>query len=370
MKKIYAIFWLLVAVTGFSQEMQPAFGVNTIPPGYYSTATGTGYVLKTQLYNKIHSHTELSYTPGLWNAYPSTDKRADGKVWDIYSNCNFTFGSVASGGNQDNGTGGTAECQLYNREHTFPKSWFNNGTPMYSDLFHVMPTDKKDNGLRGNYAYGVVGTATYTSSNGTKMGDNIAPNGPAMVVFEPADEFKGDVARNYFYMATCYENVVATWQNNNPNGAVFLDGTNARVFAQWSLDMLYSWHIQDPVSAKEIARNDAVYAIQGNRNPFIDHPEYVYSIWGQALSLSVQNFNLLSAVKIYPNPSNDHRVNIQTDVVLDEIDLININGQIVQQIKKPAMQSNTYVVEGLPQGFYFLKLTSDNQSVTKKVVLN
>lgn len=373
MKKLYTLAILFTVAIGFSQNAtnstETTQEIQAIPTGYYNSATGTGYTLKTQLYTIISNHTALTYTPGLWNLYPSSDVRSDGKVWDIYSNCNFTFGPVANGGNQDNGTGGNTECQLYNREHTFPKSWFNDAAPMYTDAFHVMPTDKKVNGLRGNLAYGIVGTASYTSTNGSKVGNNVATGGPSLTVFEPADEFKGDIARNYFYMATCYQNVIANWENNNANGAAFLDGTNTKVFEQWSLNMLYSWHIADPVSAKEISRNDAVYAVQGNRNPFIDHPEYVFQIWGPAITLSAPSFEMQS-VSIYPNPSNNHRINIDTEIVLDDIQLININGQLVQEIKNPNPQGKTYTVENLPSGFYFMKLTSDNQSTTKKVIIN
>ncbi|HMI08213.1 MAG TPA: endonuclease [Flavobacterium sp.] len=359
MKKIYTIAFLFLATIGFAQ----------IPAGYYNTATGTGYTLKTQLYNKIHAHTALNYTPGLWNAYPFTDARPDGKVWDIYSNCNFTFGTGA-GGNQDQGSGGTAECQFYNREHTFPKSWFADGTPMYTDLFHVMPTDKKVNGLRGNLAYGVVGTATYTSSNGTKKGNCIAPNYPYnLEVFEPADEYKGDIARNYFYMATCYQNVISGWQTNDADADTALDGSSDKVFEQWYLDLMYSWHVADPVSAKEIARNNAVYNIQGNRNPFIDHPEYVLAIWGPVLSTATFS-NALATVSVYPNPSSNRKINIESDNALEEIQLITINGQLMQQIKNPVMENHTFTIENLPQGFYFLKLSADHQSVTKKVIVN
>jgi endonuclease I len=358
MKKLYSIATFLFTIIGVAQ----------IPAGYYNTATGTGYTLKTQLYNKIHNHTALSYTPGLWNAYPSTDARPDGKVWDIYSTCNFTFGT-GTGGNQDQGSGGTAECQFYNREHTFPKSWFADATPMYTDLFHVMPTDKKVNGLRGNLAYGKVGTAAYTSSNGTKKGNCVAPNYPyALQVFEPADEYKGDIARNYFYMATCYQNVIGTWQGNDADADTALDGSSDKVFEQWYLDLMYSWHVTDPVSAKEIARNNAVYSIQGNRNPFIDHPEYVAIIWGAALSN--QDFSVLSTVAVYPNPSNEHRINIESEKQLDEIQLITINGQLMQVIKNPKMENHTFSLENLPQGFYFLKLSAENHTITKKIMIN
>ena len=359
MKKIFILLTLFIITTLSAQ----------IPSGYYNSATGTGYTLKTQLFNIINPHTIVSYSPGLWNLYPLSDVRADGKVWDIYTTCNFTFGT-GTGGNQDQGSGGTSECQFFNREHTFPKSWFGGvaGTPMYSDAFHVMPADKKVNGLRGNNAYGIVGTATNTSSNGCKIGNNIAQNGPNLTVFEPADEYKGDIARNYFYMATCYEDLIGSWENNNSNGAAFLDGTNTRVYEQWSLNMLYSWHIADPVSRKEDDRNNAVYAAQGNRNPFIDHPEWVYTIWGSALSNV--SFNFSSEISVFPNPTNNHTITIGTIAVIDDIQLITVNGQIIQEIKKPVSDNETYTLENLPQGFYFLKLTSNNNSITKKISVN
>ena len=358
MKKIHLLIALLFTILSYSQ-----------PDGYYNSANGIGYTLKTQLYNIINSHTIVSYSPGLWNLFTTTDVRLDGKVWDIYTSCNFNFGT-GTGGNQDQGSGGTSECQFFNKEHTFPKSWFGGatGTPMYSDAFHVLPTDKKVNGLRGNLAYGIVGTATYTSSNGCKIGNNITPNGPSLTVFEPADEYKGDIARNYFYMATCYENLISGWENFNLNGAAFLDGTNARVFEQWSLNMLYSWNIADPVSQKEKDRNNAVFTVQGNRNPFIDHPEWVYVIWGADLKNS--SFDLSSGVSVYPNPTNNHSITIETAALIDTIQITSINGQIIKEVKKPVSINGSYSLENLPQGFYFLKLSSDKNSITKKIIVN
>jgi hypothetical protein len=150
---------------------------------------------------------------------------------------------------------------------------------MYTDLFQVYPSDGKVNEVRGNYPYGKVGTADYTSTNGSKRG-NCVTTGYSGTVFEPADEYKGDFARTYFYMATRYENLIAGWYANSTYADAVLQNNNFPVFETWFLNMLGEWHVADPVSAKEIDRNDAIYAIQGNRNPFIDHPEYVYQIWG------------------------------------------------------------------------------------------
>ena len=364
MKKTILILSLLISVISFAQ----------IPTGYYNTATGTGFALKTQLFTKIKSHTTVSYSPGLWNLYYTSDVRPDGKVWDIYANCNFIFGTAtATGGNQDDGTGGTSECQKYNREHTFPQSWFLSATPMYSDAFIVMPTDKKINGLRGNLAYGIVGTATYTSGNGSKIGNCVAPNYTySNQVFEPADEYKGDIARNYFYIATCYQDLIASWQGNDPNVTTILDGSSDNVFRPWFLNMLLKWNNDDPVSQKEIDRNNAIYAVQGNRNPYIDHPEYVCMVWSAACAaLSNTDFGSIDTViSIYPNPTNNHKVAVQTTLPVDEIDVININGQLLQQLKNPTPENNNYSVDNLPQGFYFVKITSNNQSVVKKVIVN
>ncbi len=179
--------------------------------GYYDTAVGkTDAALKTQIYTIISDHTERSYS-NLWTDFQSTDKRADGKVWDMYSNCNFIFGT-----NQDSGSGGGSECQYYNREHSFPKSWFKDGTPMYTDLFHLYPTDKYVNNQRGNNPYGETSSTATTYSNGSKLGNSTFP-GYSDVVFEPINEYKGDFARTYFYMVTAYENVVNTWNTNNSN---------------------------------------------------------------------------------------------------------------------------------------------------------
>jgi endonuclease I len=250
------------------------------PAGYYNTATGSGYTLKTQLYNIIKGHTDIGYG-SLWAAYAgtgaytgkATDKRPDGKVWDMYSNCNFTFVT-----DQDNGSGGTSECQKFNREHSFPQSWFNSSSPMVADLFHIPPTDKKVNNLRGNFPYGTVANPSQTTGNGGKLGP-CSFAGYTGTVFEPIDEYKGDFARGYFYMATRYENVISGWQNNG-NANEVLDGSSNKVFDTWQLNLLYQWHIQDPVSAKEIDRNNAVYQIQGNRNPYIDNPQWVANVWG------------------------------------------------------------------------------------------
>jgi endonuclease I len=263
------MFFIAVSVSG------------QIPAGYYNQAAGkNGEALQIALYNIIKGHTVLSYTPGVWNAFYSTDKKSNGKVWDMYSDVpggtppyEYSFG-----GDQCGSGGGGFEGDCYSREHSFPRSWFNDLSPMNTDLFHIFPTDQYVNNIHSNYPYADVGTATFTSLNGTRKGIS-STVGYSGIVFEPIDAYKGDFARAYFYMATRYANIIATWYANDPQADAVLDGTSYPAFESWYLNLLVSWHIQDPVSAKEIARNDSVFTFQHNRNPYIDHPEYVDSVW-------------------------------------------------------------------------------------------
>ena len=213
MKKIYSLLALLLFSIGFAQ----------IPAGYYDTATGTGYTLKTQLYNIIKGHNDQGYA-GLYTTYATSDIdiyfENNGTMLDMYTenpagpdNCEYTYGV-----NQDDGSGGTAECQKYNREHIIPQSVFSSATPMYSDAHFVVPSDKYVNAQRGNYPFGVVNTGAsfQTYSNGSKRGQNLNSGysaGYTGTIFEPIDEFKGDIARMYFYFATRYENEVTTCGN-------------------------------------------------------------------------------------------------------------------------------------------------------------
>jgi len=262
-----------------------------IPDGYYDAASGqSGETLKTTLHGIIDDHTVKSYDY-LWTAFQTTDKKSNGKVWDMYSDVpdgtpsyEFTFGS-----NQCGNYGQEGDC--YNREHSFPKSWFNDASPMYSDLFHLVPTDGYVNGKRSNYPFGEVGTATWTSENGSKLGTCNYP-GYSGTVFEPIDEYKGDFARTYFYMATRYEDVIDTWYNNSDEADAVLQPNDFPVYETWFLNMLGEWHENDPVSQKEIDRNNDIYSnYQHNRNPFIDHPEYVYDIWSVGSSLADEPTN-------------------------------------------------------------------------------
>jgi len=275
MKKNYFLLLLTFTTIGFAQ----------IPSGYYSTATGTGYTLKTQLYNIIKDHTNNGYA-GLYTTYQTSDVdnfyENDGTILDMYSEnpsgtdpYNYTTGTTQRCGSY------SAEGDCYNREHIIPQSVFNEQSPMVADAHFITPTDGKVNGMRSNYPHGNVSSATYTSQNGSKLGSS-AVSGYSGTVFEPINAFKGDIARMYFYFATRYENTVAGYS------FPMFNGSSNQVFTTAFLNMLLAWHAQDPVSAREIARNNAIYTRQNNRNPFIDHPEYVNQIWGGTSSTDTQ----------------------------------------------------------------------------------
>ncbi|WP_370089041.1 endonuclease [Ekhidna sp.] len=273
MKRSFFAFFVLLCHFSFSQ----------IPAGYYDGATGTGYTLKTQLHDIIDGHSQQTYGD-VWDFISSyeldTYYENDGTVLDIYS-------ENPSGVDPYNFTKVTDQCgnysgesSCYNREHSFPKSWFSDGYPMYSDIHHLFPTDGYVNGQRGSFPFGEVGSASFTSQNGSKKGSARSGLGYTGTVFEPIDEFKGDLARAYFYMATRYEDVLSIWSSD------MLDGSTDQVYETWALDMLMDWHTNDPVSQKELDRNNNAYTFQGNRNPFVDHPEWVDEIWGDGSGTS------------------------------------------------------------------------------------
>jgi endonuclease I len=362
MKKIYSILALLSISLILAQAGTPA-------TPYYdgSNWTLTGTALKDALATKITStHTNfLSYTPGVWEASKVTDldPNNSNNVLLIYGWENGTDGSVTNDRSRDKTNNGGSTGQ-WNREHVFAKSLgspsLDDGAPSDAgeDAHHLRPSDVQWNNSRGNLKF-----ATGSGNSGTVTGG-----------WYPGDEWKGDVARMMMYMYLRYGSQCLPI-NVGTGSTATSDSNMVNLFLQWN--------VEDPVSAFEDARNTYhgntanAYA-QGNRNPFIDNPYLATVIWGgtaaenrwPSVILATETFEKFANISIYPNPSNNHKINIQTDIVLDEIDLININGQLIQVMKKPSLKNNVYSLENLPQGFYFLKMTSDNQSTTKSIIVN
>lgn len=296
--KIFKIF-IVFAATVFSANA-------TIPNGYYDDCENKqgGRTLLKALYQTISDHDVVSYK-GLWSVYLTSDIDENGKIWDMYSTKRWTPEKEQCGNYSRVG-----DC--YNREHSMPKSWFDDESPMVSDAFHIYPTDGKVNGQRSNYPYGECANGTTLPSNGNvkalgKLGTSTFP-GYSGTVFEPVDEYKGDFARTYFYMAACYNDRISGWNSD------MLAKNNYPCYTTWAVNLLLKWHRQDPVSDKELKRNDAVYAHQGNRNPFIDHPELVEYIWGNKTS---EHWT-----------QNKEDVSVITDANSQDVQIRTVNGSV------------------------------------------
>lgn len=270
----YRSFCLLVCVVWLSVTLQAAN-----PNGYYDVLNGKkSEALKTTLSNLLLNHTVHDYA-SLWTFFKTTDVRDDGSIWDMYSNVVRT----SSWG--------------MNREHAFPKSWWGGDVnAAYTDINHLYPSDGDANMAKSNYPLGMVGNTTF--DNGvTRVGRNIFPGyGTDAMVFEPDDAYKGDFARTYFYMVTCYQNL--NWRYT-----YMVDQNTYPTLKPWAIQLLMGWHRQDPVSTKETNRNEAVFKIQNNRNPFIDYPELAEYLWGTSTG---QTFTLDVASKpVLSTPTND-----------------------------------------------------------------
>ena len=262
---------------------------------YYQNANGkSGQALKTALFYIIKIENAGWSYDGLKEAYKTTDTRSDTYLRDWYSNAT----SYVPGSNFSGGT--SAEGQGYNREHLVPQSWFSEKPPMKSDIFHVVPTDAKINNARGSDPLGEVGPNYTSSQNGySKWGKAKSGLGYTGNVFEPNKEVKGDIARAYFYMVTCYENKISDWTSSGSSGYVF-DGNTYPGLTQWCLEMMIRWSAIDPVDEIEIARNNVI-AKKQNRNPFIDYPGLEEYIWGSKTNVpfSYDDYNGSSTGKQY-----------------------------------------------------------------------
>ncbi|SHL44752.1 Por secretion system C-terminal sorting domain-containing protein [Chryseobacterium polytrichastri] len=286
-----------------------------IPTGYYNGTTGlSGPALKTKLSQIItNGHQDNGYN-GLWAGYQTTDidrtYENDGTILDMYSEnptgpdpYNFNYGTSQCGTY-------SSEGNCYNREHVVPQSLFNQGLPMRSDIHFIRATDGKVNGMRSNYPYGKVGSASFTSLNGSKLGTSISPNYSG-IVFEPIDAFKGDIARMILYFVTRYESQLAGFSSGNMLGGSAFPGLQ-----QWELNQLLAWNALDPVSSAEEIRNNASYVYQGNRNPYIDHPEYVDQIWGTVV---VDNQPPTAATNLVANNPTSNSIALNWTAATDNI---------------------------------------------------
>ena len=290
MRKIFISFVALLCVAQmmWAGSVTPAAQI----PAYYADADG---LAGKQLWTAISSITNRGFSSlgysGLWTAYKKTDVYpADsvgkaGKIWDMYGECPFTFGSDQCGSY-------SGVCDCYNREHSIPKSWFGGSTSgIGCDIFHLVPTDGKINSTRSNDEFGEVAGAKNYYGNGTGTAGTWSTDRPTIAstagevihgsgnVFEPKDQYKGDFARGYMGTIIKWQLANMTTANNFFSGEYTPSGYFG--FTKKAVVLMMKWHREDPVSQKEIDRNNGIQQTQGNRNPFIDYPYLAEYIWGE-----------------------------------------------------------------------------------------
>ena len=300
MKKTFlTLAMIAIVMAAAAKEPTPC------PNDYYDNALNkSDQALLTALYNIITSHTNIGYD-NLWSAYDDTDTDANGYYIDMYSTYDkYTYSNKC--GNY------SAIGDCINREHSVPKSWWGGSKlPQYSDIFNIVPTDGYVNNQRSNYPYGVC-------EGGTRLTNGIyvakgrkgtsTHEGYTGIVFEPDDEYKGDFARAYFYMATCYNNVISSWTKSG--GSSFFAGNSYPVFTTYAINLLMEWHRLDPVSEKETTRNCYAHSWQGNRNPFIDHPELAEHIWGNMQGQPWTGEGTVVTTPVLTQPASGENINV------------------------------------------------------------
>lgn len=346
---LLCLSWIGIVVA-FDRPVTPV----VVLPDYYASIdgeNGKGLLDAIQQVAKIGYRADDFRYDSVWLAFKYTDLRTDGYVWEIYSDCTFEYEK-----DRTSTTSQTGECKGYNREHAMCQSWFGTtslaGKEMSSskknspgsDIFHIYPTAYGMNSRRGNRPYGEVSQSNYTSGNGSKYGDPVATMSVANSVagsymegtitsntnvFEPADEYKGDIARSYFGTMVKW---AGEWAfNKNEYGKVIFDATidadthygpeNNYGFTDYGLALMLSWHRQDPVSQKEVDRNNGIQITQGNRNPFIDYPYLVEYIWGERSGDEVKMEELLCSAdpRFELGVSNGYMTDLEKNVMVDTV---------------------------------------------------
>lgn len=262
------------------------FAMAQAPAGYYSGLDGkTGVALKAAAKAAARNHTAISYGNSTWDAFKTTDVTySNGQLvwWDMYSDetCYVSTGHTG-----------------LNIEHSVANSWWGGDkNDAYKDLFHLNPSNATANSSKSNYPLGEIATVTWTNGV-TSVGNPVSgQGGGSNRVYEPPTQYKGDFARAFMYIFTIYDDI--DWSVGESKGFDWMyDTSSPLLFKPWAYQLLLKWAKNDPVSQKEVDRNEAIYKIQKNRNPFIDYPELCDYIWG---SKSGQAFNLATAVT--PNP--------------------------------------------------------------------
>lgn len=265
MKKLLLECWCLAACTlavyGQEEYYRPVEGLKKAE-------------LKTALHELIQPETVLDYGGKgegyTWSGFAVTDRMPDGEsVRDRYSDIARTFNGLEA-------------VPGMNIEHVFANSWWGHTVnEAYCDLFNLFPSDASANGRKSNNPMGVVDGEASFDNGVTRVGRSSSYRADSLItVWEPADQWKGDFARTFFYMATCYEDLQDEWQTKE--GLLVVQPDRYPTLRPWVSSLLLEWNEADPVDDIERDRNEAVYGIQGNRNPFVDYPQLAAYIWGDS----------------------------------------------------------------------------------------
>ena len=280
-----------------------------IPVGYYDIAQGKAdSALKSALHDTIkggerfHYGTagfnpiEQKYYDGTWSFFPLTDRHSDGSIWDMYSPTKRYFPYEM----------GQSACAMQ-IEHCLPKSWWGSEDGCkraYQDLYNLNPSDAAANNNKSNYPPGKV-TKGDKFDNGSFRMDAKKSSQYSWICFEPADAYKGDFARTYFYIATAYEDIPWVYGTSPFDAKNAITNDSYLEFQPWLIELLLDWHRQDPVSRKEIERADVISSVQHNRNPYIDYPELVEYIWGDKKGQTVDFSQLVNTASNDYHPLED-----------------------------------------------------------------
>jgi len=335
-----------------------------IPDGYYSNLAGKKTAdLKTAAFLDIKTHVALSYD-NMWTYFPQTDflPSEPTKIWDMYSNNIVLF---------------TAHSSI-DKEHCVPNSWWGGPTVdseyAYGDLMNLFPANNSINRSKGNNPLSEVGTTTPAGNNGVSKSGTSITVGYSGSGFEPSDIYKGDFARTYFYMATCYQNYT-TWLSDN-TGQYEITGGVYPSFQPWAIPLLLKWSRMDPVSEKEIARNEVVYKLQHNRNPYVDYPQLVEYIWGNMKDsifrftvepTSVKVLPVSRKLTVSPNPAKDQiQLNFDDNTGTFHYSIYSLTGSLVLS---GTGTSAPITVSGLLPGVYSCIVEADAEKLVSKLII-
>lgn len=296
-KHILSLFALVFfAQMVWAGDIQPS----TTLTSYYATIDGTSTNANDDLRRTLCTVISTGYVSIGYSSLQNQMFAASSDPTDFVNGSDKTMEDIYSSKPYKSSNNGSSagDCGVgWNKEHTVPQSWFGESTPMKSDAFHVYPTDIRMNSLRSSYPYGENNAAKGCAQYGYGSVGTSTFSGYTGTVFDPGEggehgSYKGDLARTYFYMATRYRTTNFT---SGSGSTSFTYSGGVADLTDYMKNLMLKWHREDPVSEKELKRNNAVYAHQKNRNPFIDYPELVEYIWGTKKGQTITLATLVSA---------------------------------------------------------------------------